>query len=85
MKTIAKEAGAFDFAVSTVFADGSQGGLDLAEKVLAASEEPSEFSFLYDVNDSIQSKISTIATKIYGAGSVTYSDQAKADKVVKKS
>src|SRR5262245_105803 len=50
IRRIALEAGAEDMAVSTVFADGGRGGLDLAAKVVAAAErhaDSQEREFLY--------------------------------------
>ncbi len=71
-----------DCALSEVFAKGGEGGLELAQKVLAAMETPSEYHPVYDVNDSITDKINAIVTKIYGGAGVEYS--AKAKKAIKK-
>ena len=69
-----------DAAESTVFQSGSEGGVDLAEKVVhAAEEEPTDFRHLYDVDESIESKIETIATEIYGAEGVKYHGDARRD------
>ena len=77
VKRIAVEAGALGAAVSTHWADGGKGAIELAEMVIEAAEQPSEFKFLYDLDQSIKSKIETIATKIYGAESVSYTMQAE--------
>ena len=61
-----------DFALSEVFAKGSEGGIELAEKVVAACEKKSDFKFMYDDDMSIKDKINAIATKIYGAEGVKY-------------
>ena len=61
-----------DFALSEVFAKGGDGGIELAEKVVAACEKPSSFKLLYRDEDSIKEKIETIAKKIYGAAEVKY-------------
>ena len=45
--------------------------------IVAAAEEPSEFRFLYDLDQPIKDKIETIATKIYGADSVVYEPLAE--------
>lgn len=66
-------------AVSTVFGDGGEGGADLAREVVDAAEEDSDFNPLYDVNESIQEKIETIATEIYGADGVNYVGSAEDD------
>lgn len=72
VKRIAIESGALGAAVSTHWADGGKGAVELAEMVIAAAEQPSEFKFLYDLNQPIKSKIETIAQKIYGAVDVWY-------------
>ena len=66
-------------AESNVFSDGGEGGVDLAEKVVAAAEEESEFEFLYDLDIPIKEKIETIATEIYGADGVSYQGSAEDD------
>ena len=71
VEEICKAKGA-DFSLSEVFAKGGDGGIDLANKVVAACEKEKDFSFLYADNCSIKEKISAIATKIYGAGEVKY-------------
>lgn len=58
---------------------GGAGGLALAEAVCAACERPSEFRYLYDLHTGLRAKIETIATRIYGAGSVEYSAAARAE------
>jgi formyltetrahydrofolate synthetase len=63
--------------VSDVFAAGGAGGEELARAVLAAADAPNTFDFLYPLDASIKSKIETIATEIYGAGSVSYSAAAE--------
>lgn len=72
VKRIAIESGALGAAVSTHWADGGKGAVELAEMVIAAAEQPSEFKFLYDLDQPIKSKIETIAQKIYGAEDVWY-------------
>ncbi len=65
-------------ALSTVFADGGKGGLDLARKVLDAIEhDPHEWNPIYDLNLTIKQKITKICTEIYGADSVEFSQTAK--------
>lgn len=76
IKRIAVESGAIGAAVSRHWADGGKGAIELAEMTVAAAEEPSEFKFLYDLEQPIKAKIETIATKIYGAEGVEFSTQA---------
>jgi len=71
-----REAGAEDCVLSDVWANGSTGGLDLAKAVLKAAEKKSDFKFLYPLDIPIKDKIKTIATKIYGAKDVEYSEVA---------
>ena len=68
-----------DFAVvHHVHAQGSEGGIELAEAVIAACELPSDFRFLYPDDASITDKIEAIATQIYGADGVEYFPVAQA-------
>ncbi len=65
------------FAVSDVWGQGGQGGLDLAKEVFKAVEEGSpEFKFLYDDALSLTEKIEKVATEIYGADGVDYTTEA---------
>ena len=66
-------------AESNVFSDGGEGGVDLAEKVIEAAEEDSDFEHLYDLDIPITEKIETVATEIYGADGVNYTGDAKDD------
>jgi len=66
-----------EVALSEVWAKGGVGGLELAEKVLAACDKPSNFNFIYDENQSIEEKITAIATEIYGADGVNFTQQAQ--------
>ena len=66
-----------EFALSTVFADGGEGGLELAGKVVKTLEEKeSHFMPLYQNTDSLQQKIQTVAKEIYGAEEVHYASTA---------
>ncbi|MFD1738432.1 formate--tetrahydrofolate ligase [Bacillus salitolerans] len=65
-------------ALTEVWEKGGEGGVELGEQVLSAIENDSNhFNYLYDVNDSIESKINTIAKKVYGATSVEFSPSAR--------
>jgi formate--tetrahydrofolate ligase len=75
IRQIAEEMGA-RVAVCTNFADGGRGAAELAEAVSEASDEPTDFRFLYADGASLDEKIETVATKVYGASGVTYSPQA---------
>ena len=78
-----KEKGA-DFALSDVFANGGEGGVELAKKVVEAVEKPSDFKPIYSLDLTVEEKIEAIAKNIYGAKDVAYTTQAiKAIKEVK--
>ena len=78
VRQIACEAGAHGTAVSHVFAEGGRGGLDLARMVVeAAGQGPGEPRFLYALDLPIKEKIRVLATEIYGAEDVSYSDAAE--------
>src|SRR5215472_13519960 len=77
IQKVASEMGA-RVAVCTHFADGGRGAAELAEAVVEATEEPSDFQFLYSDEASLREKIEIIATKVYGAAGVEYYLPAKA-------
>ena len=66
-----------NMVLSTVWADGGKGGVELAEEVVRLCEQPNDFSFSYDVNDSIEKKIHDIAVNVYGGEGVIFTDEAK--------
>lgn len=67
------------FALSEVWAKGGEGGIELANKVLEALKEPSDFKFLYDEKLSIEEKLNIISKEIYGADSVKILPKAKSE------
>lgn len=59
------------------WAKGGEGARDIAEKLVNLTEkEENNFSYMYELEDSIQTKIEKIATKIYGAKGVDFSEAA---------
>ena len=65
-------------SLSEVFAKGGAGGEDLARKVVETIEtEKAQFKYLYELDTTVEEKITTIAKKIYGADGVNFTDQAK--------
>lgn len=64
------------YALTTGFKDGSDGSLLLAEKVMAEANKKNNFSYSYDINDDIKTKIFKVANKIYGASDVIYDNKA---------
>ena len=79
VKMKCKELGV-DAVLSEVWGKGSEGGLDLANKVLSLIEKKDssgDFQYSYDINDSISDKIKNIARKIYHANDVVFTENAK--------
>lgn len=64
-------------SLSQVWAKGGEGALDLAEKVIALTEQPNDFEVLYDEKLPIEEKIRIIARRVYGADDVVFTDEAK--------
>ena len=58
------------------WAKGGEGAIDIAQKVVELVEQPTDFKFVYNDDDSIKTKIEKVATKIYGATGVNYLDEA---------
>ena len=69
-------AGATAAVTSDHHAHGGKGALDLAEAVAAACDEPSDFDYLYPLDQPIKAKIETIAKRVYRAADVEYSSTA---------
>ncbi|GMU65488.1 MAG: formate--tetrahydrofolate ligase [Acidobacteriota bacterium] len=68
-------------AVADIFARGGDGGLELAEAVVAAGErEQGPVRPLYDRAAPLKEKVATIATRIYGATGVNWSREAERDR-----
>ena len=66
-----------DVVLSDVWANGGDGGIDLAKKVVEVVEnKPADFKFLYDVEESVVDKITKIATEVYGADGVDFDKAA---------
>jgi formyltetrahydrofolate synthetase len=81
VRQAALQAGAEDAVMSNHWAEGGLGSIDLGHAVIKACEQPANFKFLYDTSMSIKEKIETIATQIYGADGVEYSEEAE-EKIV---
>ena len=72
VRTLALEHGAFAAEVNEGFERGGEGAAALAQAVAEACEQPSEFRFMYEEDDSIEDKIRAIATRVYGARDVFF-------------
>ncbi len=67
-----------EFALARVWEQGGEGGLLLAQKVLYTLEnKESRFEPIYEDEMPLMEKIETVASQIYGAGSVSYAPAAK--------
>ncbi len=71
-----KELGV-NVALSEVWAKGGEGGIALAQEVIRLCEQPNDFSFSYDLNMSIEDKITAIVQKIYGGKDVAFTSNAQ--------
>jgi len=71
-----KELGV-NVVLSTVWADGGKGGVALAEEVVKLCEQDNDFTFSYDLDDTIEGKIENIVKKVYGGDGVIFTDEAK--------
>lgn len=72
-----KEQG-INMSLVEAWAKGGEGAKDLAEKVVDLVEKPENFTYTYELNEEIEEKIKKVATKIYGAEDVEYTEEAKA-------
>ena len=63
--------------LSTVWADGGNGGMALAEEVVRLCEEKNDFTFSYELDDTIEEKIEKVVKKVYGGAGVTFAPAAK--------
>ena len=74
----AAEAAGARCAKSTHWADGGDGALELADAVIEACEEESEFKFLYPIEMKLRERVETIAKEVYGADGVSWAPEAQA-------
>ncbi|MBQ0125268.1 MAG: formate--tetrahydrofolate ligase [Clostridiales bacterium] len=63
--------------LSTVWADGGKGGVALANEVINLCEKENDFTFSYDLDDTIENKIDTIVKRIYGGNGAAFTPAAK--------
>ena len=63
-------------ALSEVWAKGGDGGIELAKEVVRLCDEPNDFSFAYDLDATIEEKITAIVQKIYGGKDVIFTPNA---------
>jgi methylenetetrahydrofolate dehydrogenase (NADP+)/methenyltetrahydrofolate cyclohydrolase/formyltetrahydrofolate synthetase len=70
-------AGAEDAILSSHWAEGGLGAVELAKGVIAASEKPKNLTLTYDLEGSVQDRIEAIGRKMYGAEKVEFSELAQ--------
>ncbi|MFC4557339.1 formate--tetrahydrofolate ligase [Virgibacillus kekensis] len=67
-----------EVALTDVWANGGEGGIELAEKIIdKADNENQDFQRIYDLNDTLETKIRKVAQKVYGADDIELSAKAK--------
>ena len=71
-----KELGV-NVALSEVWAKGGEGGIALAEEVIRLCEQPNDFTFAYELDATIEEKITAIVQKIYGGKDVLFTANAQ--------
>ena len=77
VKQGAMDAGAFDVAESRAFAQGGEGGVELAEAVVEAAKQESVVSYLYPRNASLRDKTLALAQRVYNADDVAWEPAAR--------
>ena len=77
VKKLAMVSGAETAVMSDHWADGGDGAKELAQAVVEACEKPSDFKFLYDLDQPIKKKIEIICKEMYNAADVTYEPLAE--------
>ena len=65
--------------LSTVWAEGGKGGIELAEEVVRLCEEENNFTYSYELGTTIEEKIDSIVKKVYGGDGVAFTDEARAE------
>jgi len=71
VREIALANGAFAAQTNEAVLRGGEGAAELAEAVIAATEQPSNFAPVYDLDSPIEEKIETIARRVYGADGIS--------------
>ncbi|MCD5413261.1 MAG: formate--tetrahydrofolate ligase, partial [Dehalococcoidia bacterium] len=77
VKKAAEAAGA-RCAPSTHWADGGEGALELADAVIDACEDKTDFKFLYPLEMKLRDRVDLIAKEVYGADGVSWTPEAEA-------
>ena len=70
------KAKGYEFSLVEGWAKGGEGAIDIAEKLVNLTEQPSELHYSYELNQDIKTKVLNVAQKIYRAKDVEFSDEA---------
>ncbi len=76
VKELCREHG-YELIVSDGWAKGSKGMQDLGKKVLELTEQPNNFTYLYDLDEPFETKVENIVKKVYGGSKVEYTELAQ--------
>ncbi|XP_055851876.1 C-1-tetrahydrofolate synthase, cytoplasmic [Episyrphus balteatus] len=76
VKEAAIKAGAYEAVICSHWGEGGSGALELAEAVIKACNDPSNFELLYEPRLPLLEKLNTIAKRMYGAGEVVLTKEA---------
>ena len=76
VKELCHEHG-YELIVSDGWAKGSKGMQDLGKKVLELTEQPNNFTYLYDLDEPFETKVENIVKKVYGGSKVEYTELAQ--------
>lgn len=68
-----------EVSLSDVWGQGSLGGEDLAEKVVRLAEQEKHFSYVYQIDDPIEEKLTKIVQKVYGGKGIEFTASARKD------
>lgn len=63
-------------SICNIWGKGGAGGLELATKAVKMAAQPSKFTYIYELKESLRAKIEEISTKIYGAAGVNFAPDA---------
>lgn len=77
VRKAAKEAGAYDAVATNHWAEGGKGSIALAEAVIRATEQPVDFKFLYDVDQTVEEKLEAIVKTMYGGAGIEILPEAR--------
>ena len=67
----------YPIEVCSSFKNGGEGAINLAKKIVEVCNNDIDFKPLYDINETIKSKIKTICTEIYGANDIEVSNEVE--------